>query len=121
MSNRIIHFEIPVDDPDRATKFYAGIFGWDITRWDGPIDYWLVKTGPDGTRGINGAFIKRSAVDTVVNTVAVQDLRASLAKVTECGGSIVQQMTIPSIGEFAYCRDTEGNLFAMLQPLEQGS
>ncbi|MFN2529498.1 MAG: VOC family protein [Candidatus Baltobacteraceae bacterium] len=117
MSNRVIHFEIPMDDPERATKFYAALFGWDIKPWDGPQKYWLAKTGPDSERGINGAFIPRTEINTVVNTVAVEDLAASLALVKECGGVVVEELSIPTIGEFAYCRDTEGNLFGMLQPL----
>jgi len=117
VSNRIIHFEIPMDDPARATKFYADLFGWDIQRWDGPVEYWIAKTGREAERGINGAFIPRSEINTVVNTVAVEDLTASLALVREYGGTIVQEISIPTIGAFAYCRDTEGNLFGMLEPL----
>ena len=115
MSNRVIHFEIPMDDPKRATSFYANVFGWEVSRWNAPQEYWHAKTGPESERGINGAFIARSTIDTVVNTVAVDDLAAALARVTESGGAIVREMTIPNIGKFAYCRDTEGNLFGMLQ------
>jgi predicted enzyme related to lactoylglutathione lyase len=31
MAHPICHFEIPVDDLQRAKKFYQGIFGWQIT------------------------------------------------------------------------------------------
>jgi hypothetical protein len=27
---RVIWFEIPADDPDRAAKFYEDVFGWKI-------------------------------------------------------------------------------------------
>ena len=33
---RVIHFEIPADDPDRAAKFYGNVFGWKLDKWDGP-------------------------------------------------------------------------------------
>lgn len=105
-------------DAERATNFYAELFGWTITRWDGPQEYWLAKTGPDLEPGINGAFIERTdRVDAVVNTISVDDLQASLQKVRDCGGTVVTEMTIAAVGTFAYCRDTEGNLFGMLQPL----
>src|SRR5262249_26811586 len=39
---RVIHFEISADDPQRAADFYARVFGWKITKWDGPQPYWLV-------------------------------------------------------------------------------
>jgi integrase len=30
---RIIHFEIPADDTDRAVRFYQKVFGWKIEKW----------------------------------------------------------------------------------------
>ena len=60
MSNRVIHFEIPVDEPQRAVAFYEAAFGWRISKWDGPMDYWNVKTG-EGP-GINGALLRRGTV-----------------------------------------------------------
>jgi len=51
---RIIHFEIHADTPERAVKFYQELFGWEFTKWEGPMPYWLIKTGPDGQPGING-------------------------------------------------------------------
>ena len=47
---RVIHFEINVDNPERATKFYADTFGWQFQKWGGPTEYWLVTTGPDRSR-----------------------------------------------------------------------
>ena len=44
---RIVHFEIQAENPDRAIKFYNTVLGWEFTKWDGPMPYWLVKTGPD--------------------------------------------------------------------------
>jgi uncharacterized protein len=31
----LVHFEIPVDDVERAKKFYADLFGWKIEKWPG--------------------------------------------------------------------------------------
>lgn len=45
---RIVHFEIPADDPERAIKFYEDVFGWEVQKWEGPFDYWLVTTGLRG-------------------------------------------------------------------------
>lgn len=28
MANNVVHFEVYVDDIDRAKKFYADVFGW---------------------------------------------------------------------------------------------
>ena len=45
--SRVVHFEIPADDPVRAAKFYEDVFGWKIEKWEGPFDYWLVTTGEE--------------------------------------------------------------------------
>ena len=44
--SKVIHFEIPADDPKRAIKFYEDVFGWEIEKWE-QGDYWLVSTGPE--------------------------------------------------------------------------
>ena len=56
---RVIHFEIHADNPERAVKFYTDLFGWQFTKWAGPMDYWLIVTGPDGQPGINGGLMRR--------------------------------------------------------------
>jgi hypothetical protein len=48
MAEPITHFEITADDPVRAAAFYRDSFGWTITKWDGPANYWLVSTGEGG-------------------------------------------------------------------------
>jgi len=57
---RVVHFEFYVDDPERAVKFYQEVFGWKITKWEGPVDYWLVTTGEEGEPGIDGAIARRT-------------------------------------------------------------
>src|SRR5215469_1323983 len=42
---RVVHFEIHAQEPERAARFYSEVFGWEITKWGGPVDYWLIKTG----------------------------------------------------------------------------
>ena len=57
--NRVIHFELSMDNPKQAIKFYSDVFGWDSQKWDGPIDYWLVSTGSKDKLGIDGALMLR--------------------------------------------------------------
>lgn len=115
MANRIIHFEIPMDDIERATTFYRQMFGWDIAKWDGPMPYWNVKTG-EGEDGINGAMLPRGgSVTSVVNTIGVDDIDATIENIIRSGGSQASpKMTIPGVGDFAYCKDTEGNTFGII-------
>ena len=113
---RVVHFEINADQPERASKFYSSVFGWEIKKWDGPMDYWLVTTGKDGTPGINGAIMNRMPATTTVNTVDVPSVDGYLKKITEHGGkAVTPKMPIPTVGYFAYCQDTEGNAFGVIE------
>jgi predicted enzyme related to lactoylglutathione lyase len=120
---RVIHFEIHADNTDRAAKFYTELFGWTFTKWGGPTDYWVVVTGPDGTPGINGGLMKRQhpisgndGVIAYVCTVDVDNLDRFTAKAQQLGAPVaLPKMPIPGIGWLAYMKDTEGNVFGMMQ------
>ena len=115
--SRVVHFELAADDPERATRFYHEVFGWQSQKWDGPQDYWLIKTGEEGEPGIDGAIMRRdSAGTTTVNTIDVSSVDEFVTKIEQAGGNVVApKMPIPGIGYFAYCSDTEGNMFAIMQ------
>jgi uncharacterized protein len=114
---RPIHFEIPADDPDRAAAFYGGVFGWKFQKWEGPMPYWLVTTGGDGEPGIDGGLLPRQQPgSSTVNTIGVASLDASLKTIESRGGrTVVPKMAVPGIGWLAYCADTEGNTFGILE------
>ena len=77
---RPIHFEVPADDPDRAAKFYSDVFGWKISKWDGPQEYWLISTG-EGP-GIDGGLLRRMHPSAgTVNTLGVDSLDDSVKTV----------------------------------------
>ena len=92
---RVIHFEIHAEDPERAVRFYTELLGWEFKKWDGPIDYWYVKTGPDDAKGINGGMIRRQgtldgqAVIAYVCTVDVPSVDEAAARAAELGGQRV--------------------------------
>ncbi len=115
---KVVHFELPADDTKRAVAFYEKVFGWTITNWEGPNEYWLITAGPDDEPGINGAITPRNMPEQVTtDTIAVESVDDSMKKIEEAGGSVVMpKQVIPGIGYIAYCRDTEGNLFGILQP-----
>ena len=113
---RVVHFEILAERPERACAFYKQVFGWEIATWEGPQGYWLVTTGPDGTPGINGGVMARHFGQPVINTVQVESLEASLQAVEEAGGKLAHGPNdVPGIGRHAYCTDTEGTLFGIMQ------
>jgi predicted enzyme related to lactoylglutathione lyase len=113
---RVIHFEINADNPERAVKFYEGVFGWKISTWGGPVDYWLVSTGERNKPGVDGAIMKRMDKETTVIFVDVPSVDEFLKKVVKVGGKAITEKTpIPGTGYSAYCRDTEGNVFGLFQ------
>jgi predicted enzyme related to lactoylglutathione lyase len=114
---RPIHFEIPAEDPQRAMKFYQTVFGWTFQKWDGPVPYWIIVTGPSDTAGINGGLMpRRDPAQPCVNTMDVENLDEMVQTVLAEGGQIaVPKMPIPGVGWLAYCKDTEGHIFGMMQ------
>jgi len=87
---RVIHFEIPADDPERAVSFYRDALGWKIEKYPGPQDYWLITTGAEGEPGINGALTSRSAPVTVTtNTVDVPSWEEASRKIKAGGGKVL--------------------------------
>jgi uncharacterized protein len=113
---RVIHFEIPVDDPERAARFYERIFAWKIVKWDGPADYWTVSTGEAGQPGIDGGLQKRVGQGVTTNTIDVPSVDAFVEKVVKAGGQVVlPKMPVPGVGYLVYCTDTEGNVFGMME------
>lgn len=121
---RPIHFEIQAENPERAMKFYTALFGWQFSQW-GQEKYWLITTGEKSQPGIDGGLLPRpapggpaemAAVNAFVCTVGVADLDAALATLAAAGGRVVvPRMAIPTVGWLAYGKDTEGNIFGMMQ------
>ncbi|HEU4364742.1 MAG TPA: VOC family protein [Candidatus Krumholzibacteria bacterium] len=115
--NRIVHFEIPADNPERATAFYAKALGWEFSKYPGDMPYWLVKTGADGVPGIDGGLMPRQHPGQGPVLVAgVESVDTTTANITKAGGvSVAPKMAIPGVGWAAYFTDPEGNVFGIFQ------
>lgn len=122
--SRVVHFEIHAAEPEALVDFYAYVFGWTFTPWEGPWPYWLIETG-EAPPGINGGLIQRRGeaptdgqpVNAFVCTVGVDDLEATVARALERGGALaVAAADVPGIGVLAYLRDPDGNIVGVLQP-----
>ncbi len=124
--NRVAHFEIHVENLEKAKEFYTQLFGWEIKKWESDkMDYWIIMTGPQTEAGgINGGFFKRmgpkptegQAVNAYVCTITVEDIKAMAEKVKSLGGSeAVPIMPIPGMAWLGYYKDLEGNIFGMIQ------
>ena len=113
---RVIHFEINADNPERAVTFYRKVFDRKMKKWEGPFDCWLVTTGEDKQPSTNGAIMHHMGKGTIYNTIDVPSVDKFLKKIVEAGGKAVQKKTaVPGVGYIAYCADTEGNIFGIME------
>lgn len=115
--SRVVHFEISAEKPERAIKFFEKVFGWKITKWERPVDYWLITTGKENEPGIDGGLGKRTESEaSIVNTIDVSSVDEYVKKVKSNGGTLVSpKHAIPGVGYIAYFKDTEGNMFGIME------
>ena len=121
--DKVIHFEVPFDDGERATTFYQEAFGWQINSMP-QMQYSLVTTTPTDDSGnlteaggINGGLLARQQpIMTPVITIGVADLDESLARIEKRGGKVMRgRQPVGDMGFAAYFQDTEGNVIGLWQ------
>lgn len=126
---RVVHFELPAKDPDKAISFYKKVFGWKAEQW-GKEEYWMITTGKKG-EGINGGIVHKASTGVLekptkvkdaahaVNatiTVDVDDVDESIKKIKKNGGHIVMDKSpVQGVGWMAYFSDPDGNLLGVMQ------
>ena len=115
MAGKVVHFEIPVDDGQRAGEFYRTAFGWSLERW-GPLEYWTTPAGEG--EGIGGALTRRTEESPALTFyIEVDDIDAALDAIRAAGGTaLTGPMPIPTVGWSAVFLDTEGNRVGVFQP-----
>lgn len=116
MNNRVVHFEIPSDDPEKSIAFFKEAFGWSFQQF-GSEPYWIALTGAETVPGINGAIMKkRDPMQPLVNSISVENMDESIDKITGAGGQIVvPKMALPGVGWMAYFKDPDGNIHGIWQ------
>ena len=123
--DRVVHFEIPVDQVERAKKFYSQVFEWQISGMPG-MPYHMVNTTAVGSDfrpkepgAINGGMLQRDpTIRSPVITVNVDDIAAALERIKAAGGKVVKEPSkVGDMGIAAYFQDTEGNVLGVWQPL----
>ena len=118
--DKVIHFEVPFEDGERATTFYAEAFGWQLNSMAN-YQYTLVTTTPTDEQGrptnggINGGMLARQGPITApVITVGVDSIDDSLARIEKLGGKVaIGRSPVGTMGFSAYFHDTEGNLIGL--------
>ena len=126
---RLIHFEIHVDDMERATKFYGEVFGWSFEDWSdyAGMPYFGAVTGDESEMGINGALMQRQgarpeagqAMNGFTCTMSVENYDDTHEKIMANGGTVaLPKHALPGMAWQGYYTDTEGNTFGIHQPDE---
>lgn len=118
--NGHIYFEIQVDDIQRATGLYQGVFGWKFEQAHGlPVEYWRIETG-----GARGGLLKRpapppppqSGTNAFVCSIEVENFDETARKITSLGGQIaLPKFAVPGVCWQGYFVDTEGNTFGIFE------
>jgi predicted enzyme related to lactoylglutathione lyase len=125
--NPVVHFEMPYEDEDRVTTFYANVFGWQMQKLGKEMGgYILANTGnqdvkSDAPRGvIDGGFFPTKSdwpaqYPSVV--IAVENIKQTMKNIEEAGGKILgDPKEIPGVGLYVSFNDTEANRVSLLQP-----
>ena len=119
----VTHFEIPVDNPKRASEFYSKVFGWQLNQW-GEMEYWMASTTasdkdgrPTSPGAINGALGKREgSLKSPTVTIKVDDIDKTLDWVAKSGGKVAAPKSpVGDMGFTAYIHDSEGNTIGLWQ------
>ena len=118
----LAYFELPVDDLDRAKKFYQELLIWEFTKSENPdipMEYWMIKTGPaeENTLNMGGMYKRRGPAAGILTYIKVSNLELVLRRVEESGGKVLNpRTTINMVGAMATILDPEGNMIALWEP-----
>lgn len=110
-----VHFDIPVDNPERAERFYSQLFGWKMRKVSLPgYDYWLLRSAKDENLG--GMLKRTSPEQYPVNFFPVDNIDATIQQVLDLGGKLISpKKAVSRAGYSAQVADTEGNVFGLWQ------
>ena len=117
MANAINWFEIPVNDIDRASKFYSKVLGGELQQMEMMgIKMAFLPMDGEGVGGslCQGAGYKPTTDGTKIYLNGGEDLNIPLSKVEKAGGRVVMPKTkiTDDYGYMAYFVDSEGNNMA---------
>ena len=116
--NPVNWFEIPVDDLDRARKFYESVFDVELNLLEmGPMKMFQFPM-VDGIYGTGGTLVKaagyRPSQEGTLVYFSVGDIDGTLKKIIAGGGEIIlPKMSIGEYGVVTQFEDSEGNRVAL--------
>lgn len=126
--DKVTHFHIPVEDMERAKKFYKNIFGWEIKETGMGKDYQLVTTVavnekgmPEEPGAINGAlYLREKPEECPTIVINVPSIDEDLKKIEKAGGKVVwTKSPVGDFGFYAQVADTEGNVIGLWEDVKK--
>jgi predicted enzyme related to lactoylglutathione lyase len=113
---KVVHFEIPSENFEKAKSFYSNVFGWKFKQW-GDMPYHMTESGPKEHPGIEGALTTKAGNNqNVVNTLGVENIDNTMKDIKANGGQLItEKMPIPTIGWLVYFKDPDGNVHGAMQ------
>ncbi len=118
-SNPVVYFEIPVNDIERAIKFYKEVFKFDFEKENIDNNDMALFPFSDENSGISGALAKgdiyKPTNDGVVIYFGAENIDTILELATAKGGQILYPKKNIGIGLVAEFEDSEGNRIALFQ------
>ncbi|HCM33600.1 VOC family protein [Chryseobacterium sp.] len=122
-TNPVVYFEIPVNDLERAEKFYSAVFNFSFDKE--VIDHYEMALFPfeEKNSGITGALAKGDVYKPSKNGVIIyfktENIETTLNQVIQHGGKILYPKKIDEKYGFAVAEfeDSEGNRIALHQTL----
>ena len=117
-----IWYELMTTDAEAARDFYQGVVGWDIeAKASGPMDYRMISSseGPvAGLMPITPDMANGGARPAWLGYVAVDDVDAMAASVTEGGGAVhMPPHDLEGVGRFAFVADPQGAMVYIMKPV----
>jgi predicted enzyme related to lactoylglutathione lyase len=121
---KVVHFEIPAENLERAKEFYGSVFGWQLQTMPMPGGEYTIATTtavdeqtqqPTEPGAINGGLMQRTEqTPTPVLTIDADAIDTTLKEIEAAGGTTVTPRTeIEGMGAFAYFKDPEGNVLGL--------
>lgn len=118
--NTIAYFEIQATEPEKAVRFYQGVFGWQFSREAGmPVEYWRIVTD-----GLRGGLLKRpaqvpppqSGTNAFVCSMEVERFDETASRIMQQGGQVaLPKFAVPGVCWQGYFLDIDGNTFGVFQ------
>ena len=121
--DKVVHFEIPAANMNRARRFYENVFGWDTEKVP-KMEYVMARSVkvdkrrmPTEKGAINGGIMKRGkGVKTPVITIDVKSVNGAINRVLAHKGKVVlPKFEVMDMGYCAYVKDSEGNVIGLWQ------